>query len=428
MQALIIDTLFEIKAKQNQKIFFVVVNVIIGVALKLVLTHDLALIKSIIAIITLFVSLKYIFQLTFKRSFFSLVILIAITMPIETLAGLMNSKVLHLSAETNDTIKSIPMLFIYNFMFSLVAHLIYYFKNNKFSFVFKDINSTNLYLGLIITISFILPNVIFYANNNYNYPIYLLIYNIIANLALVLIGIYNTYNCVQLKIKKRDLENAQLYNNQLITLIDSIRVFKHDYNNVVQSIGGYVALKDLDGLCNYYKGLLQDCQRVNHMESISPLIINEPSVYGIMASKCQIAELKGIEFNIDSVFDYKKLCMDVYPFCKVLGILLDNAIEAAEETRDKVVNVIVKENPRKNIQSITIENTYNNKSIDLNKIYEKGFSTKKRNSGIGLWEVKNIINKTTNAKINTTKDKKYFRQQLVINLSPITKIQSVVEI
>jgi two-component system sensor histidine kinase AgrC len=273
-----------------------------------------------------------------------------------------------------------------------------------------------------------LPNVIFYANNNYNYPIYLLIYNIIANLALVLIGIYNTYNCVQLKIKKRDLENAQLYNNQLITLIDSIRVFKHDYNNVVQSIGGYVALKDLDGLCNYYKGLLQDCQRVNHMESISPLIINEPSVYGIMASKCQIAELKGIEFNIDSVFDYKKLCMDVYPFCKVLGILLDNAIEAAEETRDKIVNVIIKENLRKSIQTITIENTYNNKSIDLNKIYEKGFSTKKRNSGIGLWEVKNIINKTTNAKINTTKDKKYFRQQLVINLSPITKIQSVVEI
>jgi two-component system sensor histidine kinase AgrC len=421
MQLAIVNLVLEISATQNQKLLFVLVNSLVGTVLALELTPNLVLFKSLIAITTLLITFKYILNINLTKSLFSLMLIVAISFPAETLTGLINNKLLNLSADSTEIIKSLPRMIIANIIISVLAYIVLIIKKNNCFFYFKDVKNKNIYISLFMTIAFILPNILFYTKNNYNYPLYLLVYNILANIALILVGIYNTYNCVQLQTKKRDLENAQLYNNQLLTLIDSIRTFKHDYNNVVQSIGGYVTLKDIEGLSNYYKGLLRDCQKVNQIEYISPLIINEPSIYGIIASKCQIAELKGIEFNIESLLDYKKLGMDIYNFCKILGILLDNAIEAAEETSNKMVKMTVRENVRKNMQSITIENTYKNKTIDINKIYEKGFSTKNRNSGIGLWEVKNIVSKAPNVNLKTTKDEHYFKQQLTISTSPIQK-------
>ena len=60
--------------------------------------------------------------------------------------------------------------------------------------------------------------------------------------------------------------------------------------------------------------------------------------------------------------------------------------------------------------------TYNNKDIDTDKIYEKGFSTKENNTGLGLWEVRQILNKNKNLNLYTSKNNEYFNQQLEIYL------------
>ena len=50
--------------------------------------------------------------------------------------------------------------------------------------------------------------------------------------------------------------------------------------------------------------------------------------------------------------------------------------------------------------------------MPLNKIYEKKYSNKAKNSGIGLWEVRQILKKNNNLNLFTTKDNKFFKQQL----------------
>ena len=67
-----------------------------------------------------------------------------------------------------------------------------------------------------------------------------------------------------------------------------------------------------------------------------------------------------------------------------------------------------------NRQLIIIENTYLNKDINLDKIFEKSYSTKPNNTGLGLWEVRQILKKNKNLNLYTTKDVKFFRQQLEI--------------
>ena len=61
-------------------------------------------------------------------------------------------------------------------------------------------------------------------------------------------------------------------------------------------------------------------------------------------------------------------------------------------------------------------NTYKNKDINVDKIFEKDFSTKskKSNSGLGLWEVRQILKKNNNLNLFTSKNDEFFSQQFEI--------------
>ena len=61
-----------------------------------------------------------------------------------------------------------------------------------------------------------------------------------------------------------------------------------------------------------------------------------------------------------------------------------------------------------------VENTYNNKDVDIDKIYEKGYSKKENHTGLGLWEVNKIISKHKNITRFTYKTDKFFKQQIEI--------------
>ena len=53
-------------------------------------------------------------------------------------------------------------------------------------------------------------------------------------------------------------------------------------------------------------------------------------------------------------------------------------------------------------------------NINIEKIYEKGYSTKPHNTGLGLWEVEKILKKHKNITRFTSKDNKLFKQQIEI--------------
>lgn len=76
--------------------------------------------------------------------------------------------------------------------------------------------------------------------------------------------------------------------------------------------------------------------------------------------------------------------------------------------------MIVKDT-RNHFDSLVIENSYEpGVLIDTNKIFEKNYSTKPKNTGLGLWKVKNILKKYNNISLNTTVTDTYFRHQLKI--------------
>ena len=111
------------------------------------------------------------------------------------------------------------------------------------------------------------------------------------------------------------------------------------------------------------------------------------------------------------------LKLDVYEFCRILGILLDNAIEAASKCDEKIVNIEIHDIRHNKCQVLTIENTYSDKNIDISRLSEKGYTSKteeKGSHGIGLWQVDKMIKKHNNIILDTSKDEKFFKQELAI--------------
>ena len=112
--------------------------------------------------------------------------------------------------------------------------------------------------------------------------------------------------------------------------------------------------------------------------------------------------------------DLNTINMKIYDFTKILGILLDNSIDAASTCEEKIVNVIFREDDKNKRQLLIIENTYLDKNVDINKIFDKGFTGKENHTGLGLWEIRKILKRNNNLNLHTTKTDKYFTQQFEI--------------
>lgn len=240
--------------------------------------------------------------------------------------------------------------------------------------------------------------------------------NILAQAILFCVSITNILKIARIKEKNRKIHNLEAYNKTLSVMYDNIRGFKHDFSNFIQALDGYVKTNDMDGIRVMCKSICQECKKVNNMGILDPKIINNPAVYSIITNKYYLAQEENVMMNIEVMFDLQDVKMSSYELCGILGILLDNAIEAAKECNEKVVNVKFIRDMKTNNKVVVVENSYIESDIDIDKIFEKGYSTKndsKDEHGLGLWNVKKLLTNCENVNLLTTKGK-MFSQRLEI--------------
>ncbi len=251
-------------------------------------------------------------------------------------------------------------------------------------------------------------------------PISIIILNILSLLIYLCISIFCLYKCGKLEITRKSLEESNLYNKTLKDMNDNVRIFKHDFSNIMQSFNGYIINEDMPGLKEYYKGINNECNNVNTLSILSPNLINDPALYCLITSKYHLAETLGIKFNINLLINFKEINATPYILTRILGILLDNAIEAAKDSGEKEITFEVfaySSNSKVKKHVISVENSYINKDVNIDKIREKGYTSKpsdKGTHGLGLWEVNKILKKSKNLNLHTTKNEKFFIQQLEI--------------
>lgn len=362
----------------------------------------------------------FILKTTVLKSILSEVIFLIITSSLDFIFV----KLFNIFSINSEQIMIIPayrllvMLSIYFIVFLLTLVIKYFKLNVK---VFDNMHKkTKLLLIANLILMIVIIAMQFYLIRYYSntMPALITFISISGLIAYFAISIYSIINSSKLEVTTRDLEGTKLNLHSLQVLHDTVRTFKHDFDNIVNSIGGYVRNTDMEGLTKYYNQLQEDCHKTNNLYSLNPQVINHPAIYNILATKYYIADELHVQINLDIFLDLNEIeqHMKIYEFTRIFGILLDNAIEAAKDCDEKIINVIFRKEDHKNRIVAIIENTYNNKDVDTDKIFEKGISNKSKetNSGLGLWNVRQILKKNNNLNLFTSKTPELFKQQFEI--------------
>ena len=195
-------------------------------------------------------------------------------------------------------------------------------------------------------------------------------------------------------------------------IIDDLGKKNHEYNNQLQVLLGYIDNKDK--LKEYLYTIIEDHRtgqnyEIRQLASLPKGGIKELLYYKMYKMKknkinCSLYISKEIGKIIEE-FDcylYRDLTM-------LLGVFIDNAIEAAIKKENKEVYIDFKKEDYYLI--IEISNTY-----DVEYVSKKRFSTKGGGHGYGLLLTKDINRRNNKIEIVTDHDDKMFKQMILIDL------------
>ena len=271
-------------------------------------------------------------------------------------------------------------------------------------------------LLLLITI-YLFDNLIPGQNGSIGRMIYNNVLHILGYLlvmCLLLLSMRRSYlEQIQAEAKQKALQDLQSYTQNLEAMYNGLRSFKHDYVNILLSLSGYIEDGDMDRLKFFFESkifptknlITKGDYKLNQLSNIGVLEIKS-----LLSVKMIYAHESGIDITIDIPGKVESYPIDTVDLARILGIFLDNAIEAALETEQPQIGLNIIQD--KAGVSIIISNSFRDNGVMLHNLKRKGFSTKAGHQGIGLWNAQKIISSYDNVLLETTMKCSYFIQHI----------------
>ena len=208
----------------------------------------------------------------------------------------------------------------------------------------------------------------------------------------------------------------QLYIDEISKQNEEINQFRHDYLNILSSLESYLEEGDLQALTVYYQQTIQPTRTLflANASKLSALQkIDHPAIRGIFMTKLLLAQEKGISVHLEMTgkIIFPKHVFDLN-LIRILGILLDNAIEEVDALGKGELAVAFFQ--EKDALVILIQNTVRNPVEPLYQLKKQGFSTKGKGRGYGLSTVDELMSQTSDLLLETTISQHLFVQKLTL--------------
>jgi len=227
------------------------------------------------------------------------------------------------------------------------------------------------------------------------------------------------YHLLSTRLKERALKEQELgsYIKTMEVLQTDIRKIHHDYKNLITALGGYLyddsENVDVKGLKLYYEENVMMQKEVElktiNLSKLQKLEIFE--IKGLLAAKLIQASQQSIKVAIEVQDVIEILPIDTLDLTRIVGILMDNAIEAAVECPNPEVRIAFILN--KNITVFIVENTTVNALLPISQLSKVGVSTKGPDRGLGLSNISELLEQYPNAFLETRLENGYFQQRIV---------------
>lgn len=314
-------------------------------------------------------------------------------------------------------------LVIYNILLYFISLFLGYFVKKL---IFKDDFFISKEGWLFVTINIFLSVLIFAFNviiwERIGYTKTIVTFNCILFALYFLLSTLLTINTLksykirsELKAKQTAYDNLQRYTDEIEALYSELRSFKHDYVNVLLSMKGYIESNDIEGLSNYFDTeILSLNHKINQGDYKLNQLINLQIIElkSVISAKMIYAHEHGIDVSIEIMDPITHIDMDIVDLSRIIGIFLDNAIEAVLETTQPRLFLTIIANP--DSTTILIKNNFVDHQIPCYEMSKPHVSTKGENRGIGLYNASMIVSEYDNILLDTQIQEDIFSQRLEI--------------
>ncbi|MDT4051870.1 quorum-sensing sensor histidine kinase AgrC [Staphylococcus arlettae] len=271
-------------------------------------------------------------------------------------------------------------------------------------------------LSTFITLYMYMPkNIISYGDFKYLAVIYVIF---IITIAILIVTVsFSIIREIQYKRNVKEVENYYKYTLQIEKINNDMRKFRHDYVNILTTMSDYIRENDMAGLRRYFNDEIlpmQDSMQMNTVKINGTENLRVREIKGLLTTKILQAQEKNISISIEVPEPIDKINMPIIDLSRVIGIILDNAIEASETiTEDALIRVAFIKNSDISVTFIVM-----NKCEDdiprVHTLFQENFSTKRGNRGLGLFTLKEITDSNANVLLDTTIENGYFVQKVEI--------------
>ena len=195
------------------------------------------------------------------------------------------------------------------------------------------------------------------------------------------------------RIMKREEDKTIIYQNKLMkqqmdeieNIYMTMRGWRHDYHNHIQSLKGYLSLNKVEQMKNYLNELETDLDSIDTLYHSGNLQLDS-----ILNAKLAIAEKGQIRIHCDASIPPQLHVSDL-DLCVILGNLLDNAIESCRKIKDpdeRFIRVYIGILKKQLYILIT-----NATSETVKQRTDHYFTTKRGDHGHGLKRVDQVVKK-----------------------------------
>ncbi|AVW03839.1 histidine kinase [Lactiplantibacillus plantarum] len=300
------------------------------------------------------------------------------------------------------------VLIIYVIFVIIINYAILFFYRrycHKIVSVNRKIKELNLSKSLfeLILIFYVAIESIMLISLNENITATIQLTLITSFIVMLLMMLWQMVFFIRSYMKKQEASYQAKQNTQLNEYLKSVeqqylelRRFKHDYKNVMLALQDSISSGSSSEQLPYFKELIAQSAIDTSLDSgkIAKIQhVGNETLRGLIVQKFFDAQTKGIELSLEldqSEFIIQHNLVDVV---RIVGNLLDNAIDAAKSTPDKQVTCAF--NSLHETKEISVRNS-TNKKLDVNKMFELGASTKGSQRGFGLSNVQQLVDKQKN--------------------------------
>ena len=297
---------------------------------------------------------------------------------------------------TNSSYTFIQGIIINSTLILFCCILSYYLPLQKINILYKKYNKI---FGIsLLNIGVISLTFIYFLQNqtqtfNWKYTVFPLLIGIIWSA----INLYFLYQNIKIQKQKEIIFTYNQYQKSLVELIDEVRQKQHDYKNHLNTLYGLAQLQssnqiqqELATYLEQYIFTIQDTDQI--------LNIKDPTLSALIYSKKKVAQNQEIEFKLHFINEIPNYPLQKYELVEIIGNLLDNAIEAASDTKKHLTiqpRISITLGTKENKKFFQVKNTfYPSQNFSPKQLFIKNFSTKNKganNRGYGLYIVKKIV-------------------------------------